>query len=159
RAAGMTDPITGLPNRQSFERSLENALAEWRDHGTQGCLVLCDIDDFKKFNDTWGHLTGDQVLGLVAMEVKQKVGKTGLAARLAGPQFAMILPGAPIETARALAEQIRCAVMSRDITMRSTGQRLGRISLSFGVAAAQVDETPETLVARVEACLRAAKNR
>lgn len=158
RAASMTDPITGLPNRRSFERSLEKALVEWKVHDTSGCLVLCDIDDFKTFNDSWGHLTGDQVLCLVAMEVKQKVGKTGTVARPGGAQFAIILPDAPIETARALAEQIRCAIMSRDITMRSTSQRLGRVSLSFGVVAAQADEAPETMVIRVETCLRAAKD-
>ena len=159
RAASLFDQITGLPNRKSFERSLGKELAEWEDRGAGGCVVLCDIDDFKKFNDTWGHLTGDQVLCLVAMEVNQKVGKTGLVARPGGAQFAIILPDAPIETARALAEQIRCAVMSRDITMRSTSQRLGRVSLSFGVVAAQVGEAPEALVIRVEACLRAAKDR
>jgi diguanylate cyclase len=159
RAASITDPITGLPNRQSFDRSLDKELAEWRDQGTSGCLVLCDIDDFKRFNDTWGHLTGDQVLCLVAMEVKQKVGKAGMVYRLGGAQLAIIMPGAALETTRALAEQIRGAVMSRDITIRSNSQRLGRISLSFGAAAAQVDETAETLVIRVETCLRAAKDR
>jgi diguanylate cyclase len=159
RTASMTDPITGLPNRRSFERSLEKALAQWKDQGTTGCLVLCDIDDFKKFNDTWGHLTGDQVLCLVAMELKQKAGKAGVVARPGGAQFAIILPGAPIESARVLAEQIRSAVMSRDITMRSTSQRLGRVNLSFGAVAAHANETPETMVVRVETCLRAAKDR
>jgi diguanylate cyclase len=159
RTANATDPITGLANRRSFERSLEKAMAEWEDHDTSGCLMLCDIDDFKKFNDAWGHLTGDQVLCLVAMELRQKVVKTGMVARLGGAQFAITLPGAQIEVARAVADQIRCAVMSRDITMRSTNQRLGRVSLSFGVAASHVNETPETLAARAETCLRAAKDR
>jgi diguanylate cyclase len=159
RTASMTDPITGLPNRQSFERLLERALAEWKDHGNSGCLILCDIDDFRTFNDTWGHSTGDQVLCLVAMEVKQKAGKAGIVARPGGAQFAIILPGASVERARAMAEQIRCSVMSRDITMRSTSQRLGRINLSFGVVAAQPDDTPDTMMVRLQTCLRAAKDR
>jgi diguanylate cyclase len=159
RTASMTDPITGLPNRQSFERLLEKALGEWKDHGNPGCLVVCDIDDFKTFNDTWGHSTGDQVLCLVAMEVKQKAGKAGIVARPGGAQFAIILPGASVERARAMAEQIRCSVMSRDITMRSNSQRLGRINLSFGVVAAQPDDTPDTMLVRVQTCLRAAKDR
>ena len=159
RAGNVTDPITGLPNRMSFERSLETAMAEWEDHNTSGCLVLCDIDDFKKFNDAWGHLTGDQVLCLVATELRQKVVKTGVVARLGGAQFAITLPGAQIEVARAVADQIRCAVMSRDITMRSTNQRLGRVSLSFGVAASHVNETYAMLLVRAQTCLRQAKDR
>ncbi len=159
RNANVTDPITGLPNGRAFELALEQALADCRDHNTSVCLVLGDIDDFKKFNDAWGHLTGDQVLCLVAMELKQKVGKSGIVARAGGAQFGIILPGANIEVARALAEQIRTAVMSRDITMRTTSQRLGRVNLSFGVAAAHVDETPEMLLIRVQTCLRMAKDR
>lgn len=159
RAGNVTDPITGLPNRMSFERSLEKAMAEWEEHDTSGCLVLCDIDDFKKFNDAWGHLTGDQVLCLVASELRQKIVKTGMVARLGGAQFGITLPGAQIEVARAVADQIRCAVMSRDITMRSTSQRLGRLSLSFGIAAAHTNETPAVLQMRAQTCLRQAKDR
>jgi diguanylate cyclase len=159
RAGNVTDPITGLPNRMSFERSLEKAMTEWEDHSTSGCLVLCDLDDFKKFNDAWGHLTGDQVLCLVATELRQKVVKTGVVARLGGAQFAITLPGAQIEVARAVADQIRCAVMSRDITMRSTNQRLGRISLSFGIATAHTNETPAMLLMRAQTCLRQSKDR
>ena len=123
------------------------------------CLVLCDIDDFKKFNDAWGHPTGDQVLCLIAMEVRQKIAKSGIVARLNGAQFAVVLPNAPIDTARALADQIRCAIMSRDITLRSTSQKLGRVSLSFGIVTAQADEDADSLVFRVQTCLRAAKDR
>lgn len=159
RNANATDPITGLPNRQAFEQSLDKALADRVERKASVCLVLCDIDDFKKFNDAWGHLTGDQVLCLVAMEIGQKVGTSGFVARLASAQFAVILPDAQIDAARALAEQIRCAIMSRDITMRSTSKRLGRVSLSFGIVTAHADEDEESLVFRVQACLRAAKGR
>ena len=134
-------------------------MAEWEEQDTSGCLMLCDIDDFKKFNDAWGHLTGDQVLGLVAAELRHKIVNTGMVARLGGAQFAITLPGTQLEVARAVADQIRCAVMSRDITMRSTNQRLGRVSLSFGVAASHVNETPDMLQDRASLCLRAAKDR
>jgi len=159
RNANVTDPITGLPNRQAFEQALEKAMADRVDRNVPVCLVLCDIDDFKKFNDAWGHPTGDQVLCLIAMEIRQKVGKSGIVARLSSGQFAVILPDAQIDAASALADQIRCAIMSRDITMRSTSQRLGRVSLSFGVVTAHADEDPGSLVFRVQTCLRAAKDR
>lgn len=159
RNASVTDPVTGLPNRQAFEQSLEKAMADRVARNAPVCLVLCDIDDFKKFNDAWGHPTGDQVLCLVAMEVKQKFGKSGTVARLGGAQFAVILPNAQIDAARALADQIRCAIMSRDITLRSTSQKLGRVSLSFGIVGVHPDEDSESLVFRVQTCLRAAKDR
>ena len=121
-------------------------------------LALCDIDDFKKFNDAWGHLTGDQVLCLVGMEVKQKVGKLGSMARLGGAQFAAFMPDAPLHDVRALADRIRTAVMSRDITIKSTNRRLGRVQLSFGIAGARADDTLDSLVSRAQDCLRAAKD-
>jgi diguanylate cyclase len=62
RNANVTDPLTGLPNRISFERSLQGALSRAAERKTPLCLALCDIDGFKRFNDKWGHLTGDQVL-------------------------------------------------------------------------------------------------
>jgi len=159
RQASVTDPVTGLPNRQPFEQTLEKALADWAARKCPVCLVLCDIDDFKTFNETWGHPTGDQVLCLVAMEVKQKVGKSGLVARLNGAQFAIVLPNTQIDTAHALAEQIRYAIISRDVTLRTTSQKLGRVSLSFGVVTAHKDEDADSLVFRVQGCLRAAKER
>ena len=159
RSASVTDPITGLPNRQAFEQALEKALADRMDGNASVCLALCDIDDFKKFNDAWGHLTGDQVLCLVATEIRQKVAKAGIVARLGSAQFAVIQPNVQIDAARALADQIRCAIMSRDITMRSTSQKLGRVSLSFGIVTAHADEDSESLVFRVQTCLRAAKDR
>ena len=103
-------------------------------------------------------LTGDQVLCLVGMEVKQKVGKSGSVARLGGAQFAAFMPDIPLHDVRALADRIRTAVMSRDITIKSTNQRLGRVHVSFGIAGARADDTLDSLVSRAQDCLRAAKD-
>jgi diguanylate cyclase len=157
RSAAVTDPLTGLPNRISFERSLEKAIADTTGRNAPLCLALCDIDDFKKFNDAWGHLTGDQVLCLVASEVKHRVGKAGTVARLGGAQLACIMPDAVLDDVRARADQIRSTVMARDITIKSTNQRLGRVRVSVGVAAARPGDSPETLVFRAQTCLRMAK--
>jgi diguanylate cyclase len=159
RNANVTDPLTDLPNRISFERSLQGALSSAAERKARLCLALCDIDGFKRFNDKWGHLTGDQVLCLVAMEVKQKVGKTGTVARLGGAQFAAIMPDMEMGGVRALADKIRTTIMSRDITIKSTNQRLGRVHVSFGIAGAQADDTPDSLTFRTQKCLRAAKDR
>jgi diguanylate cyclase len=158
RNANVTDPLTGLPNRISFERTLQGAIGSATERKAPLCLLLCDIDDFKKFNDAWGHLTGDQVLCLVAMEVKQRVGKTGTVARLGGAQFAAMMPDMQMNEVRVLADRIRTTVMARDITIKSTNQRLGRVHVSFGIAAARADDTPGSLVFRTQKCLRAAKD-
>lgn len=157
RNANVTDPLTGLPNRISFERSLQGALGSAAERKAPLCLALCDIDEFKRFNDAWGHLTGDQVLCLVAMEVKQTIGKTGTVARLGGAQFAAIMPDMEMAGVRVLADKIRSTVMARDITIKSTNQRLGRVHVSFGIAVARPDDTPDALVFRTQTCLCAAK--
>jgi diguanylate cyclase len=158
RNANMTDPLTGLLNRTSFERSLQKAIGAGAERKAPLWLALCDIDDFKKFNDAWGHQTGDQVLCLVGMEVRQKVGKSGSVARLGGAQFAAFMPDVPLPDVRALADAIRATVMSRDITIKSTNQRLGRVQVSFGIAGARTDDTSGSLVLRAQACLRTAKH-
>jgi diguanylate cyclase len=158
RNANVTDPLTGLPNRTAFERSLQKAVDAAVERKAPLWLALCDIDDFKKFNNAWGHQTGDQVLCLVGMEIRQKVGKSGTVARLGGAQFAAFMSDMPLSDAHALADKIRTAVMSRDITLKSTNQRLGRVQVSFGIAGARADDTSDSLVFRAQACLRAAKD-
>jgi diguanylate cyclase len=92
------------------------------------------------------------------MEVKQRVGKTGTVARPGGAQFAAIMPDIEMSGVRALADKIRNTIMARDITIKSTNQRLGRVHVSFGIAAAQAGDTPDALVFRTQKCLRAAKD-
>jgi diguanylate cyclase len=157
RAATLTDPLTGLANRASFEDALPQALAEAAQRGEPLSLVMSDIDLFKTFNDAWGHPTGDQVLCLLATEMKQSLAGRGAIHRIGGEEFAMILPGAPLPSARTMADTIRGKAMARNIASRSTGKTLGRVTISFGVAAAQAGDTPESLFERADACLLGAK--
>ena len=156
RSATGSDPLTGLPNRGEFKPLLQRAIGETAERGASLCVAAGDIDDFAAFNDIWGYDRGDQVLRLVAMEMKQKVAQ-GTVVRSGGAQFAVILPGASVDQAGAIAEDIRRSVMLREVTIRSTGQKLGRVAMSFGVASARADDTGETLAARTQACLRSAK--
>ena len=96
--------------------------------------MLTDIDHFKKFNDTYGHLTGDQVLRLVAMAVKQNVKGQDIAARYGGEEFAVVLPNTVLRAAITVADHIRRAVMAKELMKRSTGEHLGRVTISVGVA-------------------------
>ena len=84
--------------------------------------MMTDIDHFKTFNDTYGHLTGDQVLRLVAMSVKQNVKGQDIAARYGGEEFAVVLPNTVLRSALTVADHIRRAVMSKELMKRSTGE-------------------------------------
>jgi diguanylate cyclase len=120
-------------------------------------LVMTDIDHFKAFNDTWGHLTGDQVLRLVAMSLKQNVKGQDTAARYGGEEFGVILPNTVLRAALTVADHVRRAVMSKELMKRSTGQNLGRVTISLGVATLHKGDTVQSLIARADACLYAAK--
>ena len=155
--ASLTDPLTGIANRKSLQQSLQKAIEAAAANGEPLSVVMGDIDHFKRFNDAWGHLVGDQVLRLVALTLKNNVRAHDIVARYGGEEFAVVLPNAPLKAAYAVADNVRRMLMSREIVNRSTGQDMGRVTVSFGVASAQPDDTIDSLVARADACLYAAK--
>jgi diguanylate cyclase len=157
RHESLTDPLTTLANRKYFDQMLGKAIADTRAAGEPLTLLLTDVDHFKKFNDTFGHLTGDQVLRLVALAVKQNVKGQDLAARYGGEEFAVVLPKTALRQALAVADHIRRAVMAKELMKRSTGEHLGRVTISVGVAMLHGGETVQALIERADACLYAAK--
>ncbi len=157
RTESLTDPMTGLANRKFFDDTLDKAIAEAPTRSEPMSLLMIDIDHFKTFNDTYGHLTGDQVLRLVASSVKQNVKGQDVAARYGGEEFVVVLPSTPLRSALTVAEHIRRAAMSKELMKRSTGQHLGRITVSVGVATLHPGDTAQMLIERADACLYAAK--
>jgi diguanylate cyclase len=157
RSESLTDPLTTLANRKFFDQILEQAIKDASAAGEPLSLMLTDIDHFKKFNDTFGHLTGDQVLRLVAIAVKQNVKGQDLAARYGGEEFAIVLPNTALRPALAVADHIRRAVMTKELMKRSTGEHLGRVTISVGVATLHNGETAQSMIERADACLYAAK--
>lgn len=157
RHESLTDELTTLANRKHFENSIERAISGAQESDEPFSLLMTDIDHFKKFNDTYGHTTGDQVLRLVALAVKQNVKGQDVACRYGGEEFAVILPRTNLRQATVVAEHIRQAVMSKELIKRSTGENLGRITISIGVAVWRRDDTRQSLVDRADACLYGAK--
>ena len=157
RRESMLDPLTKIYNRKSFDDGMLKAFAE-AERGTTFCLILVDIDHFKRFNDTWGHQTGDQVLRLVAMTLKSNIKGKDIAARYGGEEFAAILPETDLEGAMIVADNVRKAVQAKELLKRSTNEKLGRITASFGVAMYRAGDTPSTLIERSDRCLYAAKH-
>jgi diguanylate cyclase len=157
RNESLTDPLTGLANRKYFDQMLDAAVCETKPNDEPLSLILTDIDHFKKFNDTYGHLTGDQVLRLVAQAVKQNVKGQDTAARYGGEEFAVILPNTGLRQALTVADHIRRGVVSKELIKRSTGENLGRVTISVGVAMLHQGEAMQALIERADACLYAAK--
>jgi diguanylate cyclase len=157
RHESLTDPLTSLANRKYFDQTLEKFIAQSVATDEPLALLMTDIDHFKAFNDTFGHLTGDQVLRLVALSVKQNVKGQDVAARYGGEEFAVVLPGTTLRAALTVADHIRRAVMTKELMKRSTGEHLGRVTVSIGVAVLQKGETAQSLIERADGCLYAAK--
>jgi len=158
RRESLTDPLTGVANRKAFDNELTAAIAESRSSGEPIALFMCDIDRFKAFNDTWGHQTGDHVIKLVASCISENVKGRDTAARYGGEEFAVIVRKADMTSATKLAEQIRANVQSKKLVKKSTGDILGSITVSIGVAQLSDGEDGTMLIQRADACLYRAKH-
>ena len=157
RAESLTDPLTGLGNRKYFDRSIDSAVQSALANGEPLSLLMFDIDHFKSFNDSYGHLTGDQVLRLVGMSLKQTIKGQDITARYGGEEFAVVLPNTALRQALTVADHIRRAVMAKELKKKSTGEILGRVTISVGVAMLKPDDDTDSLIERADACLYAAK--
>ena len=157
RAESLTDPLTGLGNRKYFDRMIGTAVQSALASAEPLSLLLFDIDHFKSFNDSYGHLTGDQVLRLVGLSLKQTIKGQDITARYGGEEFAVVLPSTALRQALTVADHIRRAVMAKELKKKSTGEILGRVTISVGVSMLKQGDDTEALIERADACLYAAK--
>jgi diguanylate cyclase len=157
RNESLTDPLTTLFNRKFFDAEIAKAIAEAQEKNEPLSLLMADIDHFKSFNDQYGHLTGDQVLRLVAISMKQNVKGRDIAARYGGEEFVIALPNTALQSAITVANHIRRAVMTKELMRRSNGERLGHVTISIGVAVLRPGDTLQVLLDRADKCLYAAK--
>jgi diguanylate cyclase len=158
RRDAMTDSLTNLANRKAFDEHLEAACAKADAEGEALTLAMLDIDHFKRFNDTWGHQTGDQVLRYVASVMGRVAKAPRLAARYGGEEFAMIFPKENIDQVHRALETIRKEIASRSLRRRSTDDELGAVTLSVGFAERRPDETAASLLERADTALYASKH-
>lgn len=157
RVESITDQLTGVANRKGFDQALLNAIAQSNVSRLPLSLLMIDVDHFKRFNDGFGHLAGDQVLRLIALLLKRELKGQDTAARYGGDEFAVVLPRTNLRDAVILAERIHDTVQSRTLRKLSTGEGLGKISISIGAAEYQAGEEATAFVERADACLYAAK--
>lgn len=157
RKEALQDPLTGIHNRKSFDHRLLEYTAKSRKQNQPMALLFADVDHFKKFNDTWGHQTGDQVLRLVAEVMNKNIKGQDVLARYGGEEFAIILPNTGLDNAIMLADRIRKSIEVRRLKKRKTNADLGSITMSMGVATLQPGETPEMLLERADTLLYESK--
>jgi diguanylate cyclase len=157
RVESLTDGLTGIANRRMFDETMRMRMEEARAQHTDLCLVLCDVDHFKRFNDSWGHHTGDQILRFLASSMGAHATKDCLVARYGGEEFALIAPRMSVQQAAQLAEKLRHTIQAKRLRRRSTNENLGQITVSFGVARMQPGDTQSAFIERADACLYASK--
>ncbi|TAL33898.1 MAG: GGDEF domain-containing protein [Spirochaetes bacterium] len=148
----VTDALTGVFNRKKFDDELSRwIMIAYRYHGPFS-LVLIDIDNFKKINDTHGHRAGDAVLTGIAMLVSTQIREIDLFARWGGEEFALLLPQTGRVQAAVLADRIRAVIEKHQFP------RIGRVTCSFGITEYLPEDTAESLFIRVDGLLYTAKS-
>lgn len=157
RREAMTDGLTGIANRKGFDRALLDAAQEVEEAGGALSLLMLDVDDFRRFNETHGHLVGDHVLRLIARAMIDTIKGRDTAARCGGEEFAVVLPFTTLENARLVAEQVRTAVGSRKIVNRNRAADYGSVTLSIGCAQRREEEPLTDFIRRADQALKVAK--
>jgi len=157
REQAETDALTGLFNRRAFERELGAAAERSKIHGTPLAIAFCDIDHFKLVNDTYGHDVGDRVLSFVGKVLVENAGKRGIVARHGGEEFVLLFDGMTPEEAHEIVDIARYDLARRNIIDRISGQPIGSITLSAGVAGIGLDSNISNMLRRADRALYRAK--
>lgn len=154
-SAARTDALTGLMNRRALDEELQRALRDLRDRGRPCALMLLDVDRFKQFNDTYGHVAGDEVLVYLADTLRAHARDSDVVARFGGEEFAVLFLATSAEAVCQRANELRRQIGEGKITIE--GQVL-RVTASGGVAGALPGEDAAAWIKRADAALYAAKN-
>jgi diguanylate cyclase len=158
RRDAMTDALTGLANRKAWDEGIDRAVDQAARSGEPLSIAILDIDHFKRFNDTWGHQTGDQVIRYVASVIGRLGTPPRIAARYGGEEYAVALPGDRAEVTASLLDSLRLEIASRRLKRRSTNEELGAVTVSIGVAQYRRGESAASLVERADVALYASKH-
>ena len=157
RSGGRLDPLTGLANRGALDQELARVVGQSNIDGGHLSYSALDLDDFKSLNDTYGHQVGDEILRIAARALLASTRQADVTARIGGDEFAAILPGTDLATARHTAERIRRAIMDSDLRGVLGQGVLGGVTVSIGTAAFRQGDTVGSLMERADLCLYEAK--
>ncbi len=158
RSEAMQDELTEIGNRKMFNTTIEELLLDAQSAPESLCLILTDIDHFKKFNDTYGHLVGDSILRYFANMMKKITGENGTVCRYGGEEFAILLADSSLEKAVKIAEEIRVSLQKAQLKRKDEDKPISTITASFGIAVYNGKENSEELISRADKALYKAKN-
>jgi len=161
RQEAQTDTLTGLSNRRAFDQRLAACMTLAASAGLQSqtpCLLLLDIDHFKRVNDTHGHGAGDLVLRAVAGVLQATTPEHAMAARIGGEEFVLLLPALQIQAARLLAEQLRQRVQQLRTPIHPGATTELQVTVSIGLTTLQRGETGAQFVERADQALYQSKS-
>ena len=150
------DGLTGLLNRRALGEQLVYEIERSRRYESDLSIILCDLDNLKEINDTYGHLAGDTALQIVASTLRNSLRNVDMAGRYGGDEFLVIVPQTTLEGARNIAEKIRVAIQRTEVSM--DGNKKVKVSLSLGIACLQPKEDLDAFVHRVDAALYHSKS-
>lgn len=148
-----TDPLTLLFNRRKFDELLEYEMERDRRYRSGLSILFCDIDNFKRINDKFGHDVGDSILSTFASKVKNSVRKSDIVARWGGEEFVLLIPNITAEIARTIAEKIRKMIENTDFPI------VGKVTASFGVTHMLGEDNRDTVIKRADEALYSAKEK
>ncbi|MES9906331.1 MAG: GGDEF domain-containing protein [Sedimenticola sp.] len=149
-----TDSLTGLPNRLAYDERLAQEFARWKRFGEPLTLMMWDVDNFKQVNDRFGHKSGDLALVTIGRAIKQRLRETDFIARYGGEEFVVLLPGAGIDAAEALADEIRQGVQNSDFL---SGSEQVVVTASCGLSTFDGEDLPDDVFVRADKALYRAK--
>jgi diguanylate cyclase len=152
-----TDPLTGLSNRRVLE-SIYYQFVQESDDSDELAMIIMDIDKFKIFNDTHGHLVGDQVLKFVGQLLRKECKDPLVPIRFGGEEFALLCPRYDLAKAQKVAENIRIKLSSIIFNNKRTGEKISSVTASFGVAIKKHGDILNNVIDRADQALFAAKS-
>jgi len=159
RAEAMQDELTEIGNRKAFNNAIRELMLDTEESSESLCLMISDIDHFKKFNDNYGHLVGDSVLRYYASIMKKDKADNETICRYGGEEFAILLANSSLEEAQIRAESIRKAIESAHLKRKNEDKPISTITASFGIASFKGgSETEEEFIARADNALYQAKS-
>ena len=158
RKQATMDALTGLNNRRGFDRALKGAIASVKQGEGIFSLIILDIDHFKTINDTHGHLIGDKVLIGIARQLFKQMRGNDYLSRFGGEEFAVLLLNTPITGAFTVAENLRKSIEMLRLKHTKSGQQIGKVTISIGVASYNMDESAEDIIQRCDKALYRAKS-
>lgn len=156
RKKAMHDALTGLPNREAYQQRLEQEVQRIKRYGGKLSLMVCDVDLFKRINDTYGHLAGDKVLKIIAKSLQKNLRDSDFIARFGGEEFVALMPETSTSEAKIVAEKLRKKIEESPFNFKKEPVQ---ITVSFGISEFAQNETADEVFSRADKALYKAKDK